>query len=1378
MDGVGHHVFVSYAHADADYVGRLVTYLREHGVPTRYDADIPSGAQWMDALREMIGTCSAVVLVMSPAAAASPTVEEELHEARRMSRPIRPLRLAGTSWFGIHGIQFEDVTGGRLPDLEYVAQLRAGTATTSGTTVRRPWMVPRLEARTIDRPELTEAVLRLLTSAEGGTVGATTGVFGAGGFGKTTVAALVCHRAEVAAHFPGGLLWVSIGEDRTAAQLAAIINDLCWHLSGDKPNLADPEQAGFRLGQLLDQRPPTLLVIDDVWRTAQLSPFLLGGVTATRLVTTRMERVLPEDATAVAVDEMNVGQARELLLAGLPPVPEPVCQELLVRTGGWALLIAMVNGALRRSVRDGTDIASAAAHLARRLADEGPSTVDVSARIGRDRVVAATVKRSLDLLSDADRRHYLLLAAFPEDVDIAIDVIALLWAMSVPKTRRLCAELAELSLVTGYRPELGSLRLHDVLRAFARHELGEADLPDAHLGLLRRAANLLAPHEAGLAVRPWWTLPESARYLWQHVAFHLVEAGRVDELTGLVLDLRWIENRVRRFGAADTDTDLSYVDDPVAVELRRTLTRESHLLGPIEPAHSHADVLASRLGGTPTLAPLVVLFQTTWDTRVMRLTNTWPVPDTNPATIRVLAGHTGRVTAIAVAPDGTWLATASHDRTVRLWDVVTGEQRAILSGHEDAVTSVEISPDGTWLASASWDCTVRIWDATTGAARHVLTGHDAVVSGVAIAADGRWLASTSWDGAVLTWDAGTGRLRWASEGSADGTSRVSIARDGSWLVTGDRDFVARVWDSTTGALRRTLAGHEDWVTGLAIAPDGRHVVTTSHDRTMRVWDANTADCVVLTDDSTGTMTCVAFGSDSSSLATGGQDGSVTLWDGVTGQHRARLTGHSSQVSGVVISPDGRWLATASDDHTVRIWDAAVGASQTSTRHVVGGTGATVVAPDGEWFATAGPGGSIELWDGDTGAHRSSLSHPDLTVTALAVHGTWLVAAGSRRLLFWNSTTLVTLVTDTHHSDSMSGLAIAADGTWLATCADDGTTTLIWDTRTMELLGHHVSRPQSRITASPTDRALAVAGGTVEVVEMVEVPPAGSRTTPAEAVLTFPGYVEVDRLPSLRRHAPRNFYQGGRVVAFFPDGLSVVAGATSGRCSVWTVPHDEETAEAIGHSGRITGVVVAPHGRWFASASEDQTLRLWSQSGQNLATMRVDAPFTAIACHPHGQRLFVIGDHGRARYAFDVSESVTPHEGTRDTPLSPASAGAIKPRFDYWLGLREEDLNRAERSFVEALQAAAVRTPIVGLLSRPEDGVLVASVHLVRQHDFVLRSTIAVYVVGGHMYAGLLDEDWPPQRETPQQMTAHGSPKKLATEAIQWFQSMAAGSQQT
>jgi WD40 repeat protein len=116
-----------------------------------------------------------------------------------------------------------------------------------------------------------------------------------------------------------------------------------------------------------------------------------------------------------------------------------------------------------------------------------------------------------------------------------------------------------------------------------------------------------------------------------------------------------------------------------------------------------------------------------------------------------LTGHTRRVRELAVAPDGSWLASASGG-DVWIWDPVTGATRHILTGHTHGVGALAVARDGSWLASAGEDGAVRVWDPVNGATRHILTGHTGWAQALAVAPDGSWLASVGHDGEVRIWD--------------------------------------------------------------------------------------------------------------------------------------------------------------------------------------------------------------------------------------------------------------------------------------------------------------------------------------------------------------------------------------------------------------------------------------------------------------------------------------------------------------------------------------------------------------------------------------------------------------------------------------------------
>jgi WD40 repeat protein len=185
----------------------------------------------------------------------------------------------------------------------------------------------------------------------------------------------------------------------------------------------------------------------------------------------------------------------------------------------------------------------------------------------------------------------------------------------------------------------------------------------------------------------------------------------------------------------------------------------AHLLAPTDPARAVVDVLHSRVAEDSDWGPQVDSLRELCG--MPRLVNHWSLPDLPvPALRRVLTGHTGWVSAVAIAPDGSWLATGDGGGMVRIWESNAAEQaRAVLVGHGRAVFAVDIAPDGSWLSTASDDGTARIWDAAAGQQRAVLTGHREGVYSIAIAPDGTWLVTGGRDGTARIWDAATGQQR-------------------------------------------------------------------------------------------------------------------------------------------------------------------------------------------------------------------------------------------------------------------------------------------------------------------------------------------------------------------------------------------------------------------------------------------------------------------------------------------------------------------------------------------------------------------------------------------------------------------------------------------
>jgi WD40 repeat protein len=612
--------------------------------------------------------------------------------------------------------------------------------------------------------------------------------------------------------------------------------------------------------------------------------------------------------------------------------------------------------------------------------------------------------------------------------------------------------------------------------------------------------------------------------------------------------------------------------------------------------------------------------------------------------VRTLTGQNGPIPSVAFSRDGKMLASASSAVAgeVTLWDVATGELRAILKGHSGEVTSLAWSRDGKTVASGG--VAIKLWDVATGRVR-TFKEYNGLVFSVAWNGDGKTLAYggglVDRPGEVKLWDVETGQVRTLKGHTAEVAS-VAWSMDGKAVASGtghlsNKPGEVKLWDVATGQVRATLIGHVGGITSLAWSGDGKTLASASKDSTIKLWDVTTRQERASLRGHSGAVLSVSWSVDGKTLASASSDQTIKLWDAVTGQERVTLWGHKSWVKSVVWGGDGKTLASASADGTIKLWDLAATPERATFTGHSGGVCSVAWSRDGKALASAnsafGKSGEVKLWDVATGQVRSLKGHKGVTCVAWSGDGKTLASGGGEfkrgEVKLWDVATGEERPTLRGHNSPVTWVGWSEDGKTLASASRDGTIKL-WDVAKGQVLVSLEGNNRSFVVSvawSRDSKTLAFGGLGVDAkgtplsgeVKLWDVAKGRVRATleghtggitslawsadgktlaSAGAGLDAHGKsrVEVklwDTITGRERVPLKGQNNPVFAVAWSANGRTLaLAGPPDRTIKLRDVATGQERATLKGHNGPVLAVAWSADGRTLASASEDGTIKLW------------------------------------------------------------------------------------------------------------------------------------------------------------------------------------------
>ncbi len=1010
------------------------------------------------------------------------------------------------------------------------------------------------------------------------------GIQGMGGIGKSVLAAALANNEQIREVFLDGVIWIALGQQPNLPNRQL---QLLRFLEKEHRAISDIQDGLGCLKEILCNKQ-CLLILDDVWTMEGVRAFDALGQNCRLLITTRNRDIIRGlKAREYLLDVLSEDESLQLLSISSGQAPKDLsnyAKEIMEECDRLPLALAMV-GAMARYRPDRWD------NIIHKL--RSADLVNIKAEFPDYPYpnLLKAIEVSVNALEPDQQRQYLDLAVFPEDSTIPEAALQALWGIDKYEAQDLIDLFTNRSLA---RLNNGGLSLHDLQHDF----------------ISKRAGNLLALHNRLLdAYREkshnrWHSGPNDG-YFFQHLAYHLSEAGLREELRDLLLSPEWMRAKIENIDFNHLLSDYEIQKDDDLDLVKGALRLSSHVLSR-DPTQLCSQVYGRLMTQTScSIQKLLEIIGAKETGPWLRTISPSLIPP-GGSLIGTLIGHKDRVRCVTVTPDGHRAASGSDDKTVILWDIKRRSEIRRLKGHSASVVTVAISADGKKIVSGSNDLTARLWDWETGKLLNTLNCYVPILA-ISITSDGRQAIVGLRNGVVKLWDLEKDQELMSLQGHTDSVIAIAITPEGHHGISGSSDGTVILWDLENGKGNR-LMGHNGSITSVAISQDGKKAISGSSDSTAILWDLEKGSGLKKLSGHTSGIKAVAMASDGSLAISGSRDRTIILWDTESGNELKRLDGHSGEVNAVALTRDKKIGISGSRDGTVRLWDIKSGKELRKSEDHAGGVTALAISQDGNRVLSGSfIDNTIMLWDTNTGKEMMKLKG---------------------------------------HKGGVKAMAFSLDGLQCVSASNPTTETSIrlWDLKSgnqLKIIGHIGGVIALRFTQKG---CLAVTGEPVSSLFLLDLnsnkkPIRLGRLGKIKAVaLTEDGkravignnrgsmgaieLLDLERFAKLMRLRIHNSY--ANAVSVNLNGDLAISGSNDCIVRLWDLKTGTELLGLKGHTRPINAVAFTPNNRVAISGSDDRTMRLWDvESGKTLAIFSGEGEITT--CAASGNRTFVVGD---------------------------------------------------------------------------------------------------------------------------------------------------------